>query len=453
MSNARFIISQPGKRTREMGRLGRLISIGRAQDNAVCFEGDGNVSKYHAVVETQDGELWLSDLGSTNGTTVNGAPVVTSRRLEIGDLICVGGESTIEVGPAATGDGDDSADAPSPTGDTSGANSSAANSSAAASQVNHAAPPAQTSGGLSPLVIVALVVGVLAVIVGALVLLFSARSEPERMRSERETYASANRDDFSDSKTPETSALNDNAANVSASPTGAQAQATPPEDDGARVSEEEIKALCESVAAKLAPARPVVFDAQFVQQIRARTKHYATAGFYARARQYRDAINEAFVGEQGIEASLAYLTAMSRSRFQLEGAGAGEAGLWRLPVRLAEAQGYLGQCGARTLSDADQNCSARVAAVYLKQLTLGLFQDDYVSAVACFGMTPKEAAEWRARLPEDRRDFWRLVRAGIASTEQRERVVNFFAAAVVSENPQRFGLNTDRPLSDLYGKK
>lgn len=446
-----------------MGRRGRSISIGRAQDNAVCLEGDANVSKYHAVIETQGDELWLSDLGSTNGTTVNGAPVATSRRLEIGDLICVGGESTIEVSPAPTAGDDDSGeapprdDAPQPTGDTSAANSSGANNSAAASHANHAATPAQTSGGLSPLVIGAIVVGVLVVIVGALALLFSARSEPERLRPERETYtnprAGANRDDFADAATPETASRNDDTANASASPTGAQAQAPTPDDDGARLSEEEIKTLCESVSAKLAPARPVVFDAQFVQQIRARTKQYATAGFYARARLYRDAINEAFVGEQGIEASLAYLTAMSRSRFRLEGAGAGEEGLWRLPVRLAEAQGYLGQCGARTLSDADQNCSARVAAVYLKQLTLGLFQDDYVSAVACFGMTPKEAAAWRARLPEDRRDFWQLVRAGVANAEQRERVVNFFAAAVVSENPQRFGLTKDRPLSDLYQKR
>ena len=48
------------------------------------------------------------------------------------------------------------------------------------------------------------------------------------------------------------------------------------------------------------------------------------------------------------------------------------------------------------------------------------------------------------------------VLSGVASSdsaEQRERLTRFFAAGIVGENPQQFGLTTDSPLSNLYPRK
>src|SRR4051794_32866565 len=96
MSAAKLIVGQPGRRTRSVELLTRTISIGRRPDNTVCLEGDDRVSKYHAVIENRNGEFWLSDLGSSNGTTVNDEAVANQRKLNNDDIICIGGASTLE---------------------------------------------------------------------------------------------------------------------------------------------------------------------------------------------------------------------------------------------------------------------------------------------------------------------------------------------------------------------
>jgi hypothetical protein len=71
------------------------VIIGRARDADFRLD-DPNVSRQHALVYWEDGRLFLRDLGSTNGTLVNGRPV-TSASLADGDVITVGG-AQISVG-------------------------------------------------------------------------------------------------------------------------------------------------------------------------------------------------------------------------------------------------------------------------------------------------------------------------------------------------------------------
>ena len=63
------------------------ISVGRAQDNRLCL-GDAarRVSSHHAEVLRHGDQYLLRDLGSTNGTMINGRRVVVSE-LAPGDLI------------------------------------------------------------------------------------------------------------------------------------------------------------------------------------------------------------------------------------------------------------------------------------------------------------------------------------------------------------------------------
>jgi pSer/pThr/pTyr-binding forkhead associated (FHA) protein len=43
---------------------------------------DPETSRRHAMIEIMDdGTVWLSDLGSTNGTVTNGAPITVKSRL------------------------------------------------------------------------------------------------------------------------------------------------------------------------------------------------------------------------------------------------------------------------------------------------------------------------------------------------------------------------------------
>lgn len=44
------------------------ISIGRKDDNDLCLRNDTFVSRYHAKLHLKDGNWWLEDLHSTNGS-------------------------------------------------------------------------------------------------------------------------------------------------------------------------------------------------------------------------------------------------------------------------------------------------------------------------------------------------------------------------------------------------
>jgi hypothetical protein len=66
----------------------QMVSVGRAPDNDVVV-GDPATSGRHGRIEVRAGAFWISDLGSTNGTLVNGEPVI-EKQLSHGDLIAIG---------------------------------------------------------------------------------------------------------------------------------------------------------------------------------------------------------------------------------------------------------------------------------------------------------------------------------------------------------------------------
>ncbi len=65
-------------------------TLGRSSDNVVALDGDDFASGHHARVESGLDGTWVIDLGSTNGTFVNGERVDGRRRLHEGDLLQVG---------------------------------------------------------------------------------------------------------------------------------------------------------------------------------------------------------------------------------------------------------------------------------------------------------------------------------------------------------------------------
>ena len=66
------------------------VAVGRGGQNEVPLEGDEFASAQHARFEPRRDGLWVEDVGSTNGTFVNGARVTTPRRLTKGDVVRVG---------------------------------------------------------------------------------------------------------------------------------------------------------------------------------------------------------------------------------------------------------------------------------------------------------------------------------------------------------------------------
>lgn len=75
-------------------RLGRRILVGRAPSADVRID-DPRVSRLHARIEMRDDGVYVEDLGSRNGTLVDGSPVVSGRQLAVGDEITLGTASII----------------------------------------------------------------------------------------------------------------------------------------------------------------------------------------------------------------------------------------------------------------------------------------------------------------------------------------------------------------------
>jgi len=73
---------------RRVGIGSQVVTIGRLPECAVVLD-DPNVSRRHAQVRREGDAVFVVDLGSTNGTRVNGVPV-REHRLVAGDVISVG---------------------------------------------------------------------------------------------------------------------------------------------------------------------------------------------------------------------------------------------------------------------------------------------------------------------------------------------------------------------------
>ncbi|MBN1562409.1 MAG: VWA domain-containing protein [Anaerolineae bacterium] len=67
------------------------IDIGRGDDNDIVI-ADPAVSTYHCAIIEQDGDYFLHDLNSTNGTFANGGRVSGHFRISVGDVVTVGSQ-------------------------------------------------------------------------------------------------------------------------------------------------------------------------------------------------------------------------------------------------------------------------------------------------------------------------------------------------------------------------
>ena len=86
-------VRDPDGRTRDIVVPPGGVTIGRATDNDLVA-ADGRVSRHHGRIIGRRGTLVYTDLGSTNGSRVNGVPVVevvlgVGDRLEVGDTVIV----------------------------------------------------------------------------------------------------------------------------------------------------------------------------------------------------------------------------------------------------------------------------------------------------------------------------------------------------------------------------
>ena len=102
---AKLIVTDGSGQTKEVPLNKERVTIGRAPDNDIPFNGDKAVSGHHAVVITILQDSFLEDLDSTNGTQVNGKQVA-KHPLSNGDVITIG-RNTLKYQGEAKGEEDD----------------------------------------------------------------------------------------------------------------------------------------------------------------------------------------------------------------------------------------------------------------------------------------------------------------------------------------------------------
>jgi hypothetical protein len=86
----RVVITQPDT---ERGRdqwIDGEATIGRGGGCTISLPTDTFASQVHARIVERDGQLYLEDLGSTNGTFLNGKQVAKPARVRKGDQLQVG---------------------------------------------------------------------------------------------------------------------------------------------------------------------------------------------------------------------------------------------------------------------------------------------------------------------------------------------------------------------------
>ena len=66
------------------------LRFGRGSDNDVNLARDEYASSRHARVEPRRDGVWVEDIGSTNGTYLNGIRLTSAKRLAPGDVVRIG---------------------------------------------------------------------------------------------------------------------------------------------------------------------------------------------------------------------------------------------------------------------------------------------------------------------------------------------------------------------------
>jgi pSer/pThr/pTyr-binding forkhead associated (FHA) protein len=85
----RLVVVEPTTRAGSEFPLGADLTVGRAPGCNLVFD-EQYVSQVHTRIFLRDGAVFVEDLGSTNGTWVNGARAVGQMPARLGDRIQVG---------------------------------------------------------------------------------------------------------------------------------------------------------------------------------------------------------------------------------------------------------------------------------------------------------------------------------------------------------------------------
>lgn len=86
----RLRVLEPASRQGEVWAIPEEVTVGRGGGCGIVLAEDTYVSTLHARLFQRSGDSFVEDLGSTNGTFVNGDRVTSATRLKRGDRVQFG---------------------------------------------------------------------------------------------------------------------------------------------------------------------------------------------------------------------------------------------------------------------------------------------------------------------------------------------------------------------------
>ncbi|QYG91055.1 FHA domain-containing protein [Iamia sp. SCSIO 61187] len=90
-------VLEPADQRGRVFPLAAEMTLGRAGGCQVAIPEDTFASQIHARIFSRDGQTWVEDLGSTNGTFVNRSRVTAAVAVQRGDQVQIG-NTVLELG-------------------------------------------------------------------------------------------------------------------------------------------------------------------------------------------------------------------------------------------------------------------------------------------------------------------------------------------------------------------
>lgn len=85
-----LVVAGPGLRVGATLDITASTVVGRDPGSGIRLDGDEFASGRHARIDPAPGGTWVEDLGSTNGTYVNGEQIDGRQALQPGDVVRIG---------------------------------------------------------------------------------------------------------------------------------------------------------------------------------------------------------------------------------------------------------------------------------------------------------------------------------------------------------------------------
>ena len=189
---------------------------------------------------------------------------------------------------------------------------------------------------------------------------------------------------------------------------------------------------------------PPLFKERLQYHIDATRKRSNTKTVYARKQKYWPMIIKEF-SALGLPEEMAFV-AWTESQFDpLAESGVGARGMWQFMAPTARNYGL--RVDDRVDERIDAAKETHAAAHYLANLLAEFGEDSFMLAIASYnkgeaGMRKvlHEIAQEQGGFRKEKRDFWHLYRMKKLPQETLEYVPQILAAAIISNNPKKYGL-------------